>query len=93
MDGKKINNLPEIDLILNNINNFLESHKFSSSSTGHGQIYDCKFTFDRDNYCTLTWDIDRAKLICNEYNLPISNLKVILLAKTISNDAIDLKFL
>ena len=93
MDGNKINDLSEIDFILDKINNFLESHRFSSSLTGHGQIYDCKFIFDRDNYCTLTWDIDRAKLICNECNLPISNLKVNLLSKTISNDAIDLKFL
>lgn len=93
LDGNQINNLPEIDLILNKINSFLESHRFSSSLTGHGQLYDCKFTFDRDNYCTLTWDIDRVKLICDEYELPIGNLKVNLLAKTIYSDAIDLKFL
>lgn len=93
IDEDIVNNLPEIDFILKKIKLFLEKHKFSKDIIGQGQRYYAKFTFDKNNYCIINWDIERAKIICENKKIPIVTLKVDKLVERIAKDAINPRFL
>lgn len=89
----RVKELPEIDFILYKIKSFLKEYRFSKSISGYGQRYYAKFTFDNNNYCIISWDIERAKMICQNKNIRIVNLSVNKLAKKVAKDAINSNFL
>lgn len=89
LGGKKVNDLPEMEPILVKARRLLEENRMSNQLMGGGQLYDQRINFDRENYCTLTWDIERAKIICSELGVPVINLKVDELRRRMSPDAIE----
>jgi len=93
IDEEMVNDLPELDFILKKIKLFLEKHKFSKDITGQGQRYYAKFTFDKNNYCIINWDIERAKIICENKKISIVTLNVDELVERIAKDAINPRFL
>ena len=93
LGGRKVNDLLELDLMLNKARKLLEDNRMSNQLMGAGQIYDQRINFDSENYCTFTWDIERAKLICTELGIPVKNLKVDELRKTIVPSAIEEEYL
>ena len=88
-----VNSLPEVDSILEKIKLFLARYKFSRGISGQGQKYYAKFTFDKDNYCIINWDIEKAKLICEKKKIKIFTLKVDKLVGKVTKDAINPRFL
>lgn len=91
--GKKVNDLPELNFMLNKARKLLDENRMSNQLMGGGQIYEQRINFDSQNYCTFIWDIERAKLICTELGLPVKNLKVDELRKTIHPSTIEEQYL
>lgn len=93
IEKDRVNNLPEIDFVLEKIKHFLDKYRFSKEINVQGQRYYAKFTFDKNNYCVINWDIERAKIICKNKNIKIVTLRVDKLVERIAKDAINPRFL